>query len=203
MNTSPLTRLDDAALIARVADGDAGAFEALYDRYRSQAFGLALRLTRRPGTAEEVTQDAFLALWRKAARFDPGRGSLSSWLLTFVRHRAIDALRSGARRERSVQLEAAAERLEAPARTHEEVALREESLAARRLVKELPGDQREVIELAYFGGLSQGEIAAEVGIPLGTVKGRSRLALEKLRRSIPESGLAARGVAGGGAARAA
>ena len=187
---SRLTHLDDAALVARVADGDVRAFEALYDSYRSQAFGLALRLTRRPGTAEEVTQDAFLTLWRKAGQFDAERGSLSTWLMTFVRHRAIDALRSGARRERSVELEAAAERLEAPARTHEEVARREESLAARRLVKELPSDQREVIELAYFGGLSQGEIAAEVGIPLGTVKGRSRLALEKLRRSITDAGLA-------------
>ena len=200
---SRLTHLDDAALVARVADGDVRAFEALYDSYRSQAFGLALRLTRRPGTAEEVTQDAFLTLWRKADQFDAERGSLSTWLMTFVRHRAIDALRSGARRERSVELEAAADRLEAPARTHEEVARREESLAARRLVKELPSDQREVIELAYFGGLSQGEIAAEVGIPLGTVKGRSRLALEKLRRSITDAGLAEPELIGGGGARAA
>lgn len=200
---SRLTHLDDAALVARVADGDVRAFEALYDSYRSQAFGLALRLTRRPGTAEEVTQDAFLTLWRKAGQFDAERGSLSTWLMTFVRHRAIDALRSGARRERSVELEAAADRLEAPARTHEEVARREESLAARRLVKELPSDQREVIELAYFGGLSQGEIAAEVGIPLGTVKGRSRLALEKLRRSITDAGLAEPELVGSGGARAA
>ena len=200
---SRLTHLDDAALVARVADGDVRAFEALYDSYRSQAFGLALRLTRRPGTAEEVTQDAFLTLWRKAGQFDAERGSLSTWLMTFVRHRAIDALRSGARRERSVELEVAAERLEAPARTHEEVARREESLAARRLVKELPSDQREVIELAYFGGLSQGEIAAEVGIPLGTVKGRSRLALEKLRRSITDAGLAEPELVGSGGARAA
>ena len=200
---SRLTHLDDAALVARVADGDVRAFEALYDSYRSQAFGLALRLTRRPGTAEEVTQDAFLTLWRKAGQFDAERGSLSTWLMTFVRHRASDALRSGARRERSVELEAAADRLEAPARTHEEVARREESLAARRLVKELPSDQREVIELAYFGGLSQGEIAAEVGIPLGTVKGRSRLALEKLRRSITDAGLAEPELVGGGGARAA
>ena len=200
---SRLTHLDDAALVARVADGDVRAFEALYDSYRSQAFGLALRLTRRPGTAEEVTQDAFLTLWRKADQFDAERGSLSTWLMTFVRHRAIDALRSGARRERSVELEAAADRLEAPARTHEEVARREESLAARRLVKELPSDQREVIELAYFGGLSQGEIAAEVGIPLGTVKGRSRLALEKLRRSITDAGLAEPELVGSGGARAA
>ena len=192
MTTAQLTGLDDAALVARVANGEVRAFELLYDRYRAQAFGLALRLTRRPGTAEEVTQDAFLSLWRKAGHYDPRRGSLPTWLLTFVRHRAIDSLRSGARRERDVELDGAADRLEARDRTDDVVAAREASRDARRLVEELPADQREVIELAYFRGMTQGEIAAEVGIPLGTVKGRSRLALEKLRRSVTtESPLAA------------
>ena len=194
MARTQLRDLDDAALVARVADGDARAFEALYDRHRSQAFGLAVRLTRRPGVAEEVTQDAFMALWRKAGMFDPARGSLSTWLLTFVRHRAIDSLRSDARRGASVELESAAERLEASERTDDEVADREQSRNARRLVTELPQEQRQVIELAYFGGLTQGEIAARVGIPLGTVKGRSRLALEKLRRSVTgDSALVAQG----------
>jgi RNA polymerase sigma-70 factor (ECF subfamily) len=184
MTNSQLTGLDDPALVARVADGDAHAFEALYDRYRSRAFGLAVRLTRRRSIAEEVTQDAFVNLWRNAGSYDPARGNLGSWLLTFVRHRAIDSLRSGRRRERDVELEGVAERLEAPGRTDEEVSRREESLGARRLLEKLPADQREVIELAYFGGLSQSEIATKVGIPLGTVKGRSRLALERLRRSV-------------------
>ena len=111
-----------------------------------------------------------------------------------MRHRAIDSLRSAGRRERNVELESAAERLEARDRTDDEVEGREEARHARQLVKELPADQREVIELAYFGGMTQGEIAAKVGIPLGTVKGRSRLALEKLRRSVAsESPLAASG----------
>ena len=194
MTTALLSRLDDTALLAHVADGDVAAFEALYDRYRAQAFGLAVRMTRRPGVAEEVTQDAFLTLWRKASHYDPARGSLATWLLTFVRHRAIDSLRSSARREHDVELESAADRLEAPERTHEEVTRRERSQTARRLVDDLPSDQREVIELAYFGGLTQGEIATEVGVPLGTVKGRSRLALEKLRRSVTaDSALAASG----------
>ena len=184
MPNAQLTDLDDCALVARVADGDVRAFETLYDRHRAQAFGLAVRLTGRRGSAEEVTQDAFLGLWRKAGNYDPGRGSVRAWLLTFVRYRAIDSLRSGARRERNVDLDSAAERLEAPDRTDDVVEGREESRHARRLVKELPADQREVIELAYFGGMTQGEIAAKVGIPLGTVKGRSRLALEKLRRSV-------------------
>ena len=194
MTNAQLTDLDDGALVARVAAGDMRAFETLYDRYRAQAFGLAVRLTHRRGTAEEVTQDAFLTLWRKASHYDPRRGRVGPWLLTFVRHRAIDSLRSGARRERTVELESAAERLEAPDRTDDVVAAREQSRDAHRLVKELPAEQREVIELAYFGGMTQGEIAAKVGIPIGTVKGRSRLALEKLRRSVTtESPLAASG----------
>ena len=181
-------QLEDTVLVARVASGDVRAFEALYDRYRAQAFGLAVRLTRRLGVAEEVTQDAFLTLWRKASHYDPARGSVATWLLTFVRHRAIDSLRSGARGEHNVELESAADRLEAPERTDEAVAGLEESRTTRRLVKELPSDQREVIELAYFAGLTQGEIAAEVGVPLGTVKGRSRRALEKLRRALTVDG---------------
>ena len=191
MTVTPPTQMDDSELVALVAEGQVPAFEALYDRHRAQAFGLAMRITRRPGIAEEVTQDAFLNLWRKADHFDPARGSLGSWLLTFVRHRAIDALRSGARRERNVGLDGPAEHLEAPQHTHEEVAHLEDSRNAHRLVEELPDDQREVIELAYFAGLTQGEIAARVGIPLGTVKGRSRLALEKLRRSVTAESLLA------------
>ena len=194
MASAQLTDVDDGALVARVAEGDVRAFETLYDRYRAQAFGLAVRLTGRRGTAEEVTQDAFLTLWRKASHYDPRRGNVGPWLLTFVRHRAIDSLRSGARRERTVELESAAEHLEAPDRTDDVVSAREQSRDAQRLVKELPAEQREVIELAYFGGMTQGEIAAKVGIPIGTVKGRSRLALEKLRRSVTtESSLAASG----------
>jgi RNA polymerase sigma-70 factor (ECF subfamily) len=183
MATSLHAEADDATLLARVADGDARAFETLYDRYRARAFGLALRLTAHRGTAEEVTQDVFLKLWHGAANYDPARGSLSSWLLTFVRHRAIDMLRSGRRHERNVDLDGALG-LEAAERTDEQVEDREESRNARKMMQTLPAEQREVIELAYFAGLSQGEIATQVGIPLGTVKGRSRLALEKLRRSV-------------------
>jgi RNA polymerase sigma-70 factor, ECF subfamily len=183
MATPTHSEADDATLLAHVADGDARAFETLYDRYRARAFGLALRLTGHRGTAEEVTQDVFLKLWHGAANYDAARGSLSSWLLTFVRHRAIDMLRSGRRHERNVDL-AGALALEAAERTDEQVEDLEDSRNARKMVQTLPAEQREVIELAYFAGLSQGEIATQVGIPLGTVKGRSRLALEKLRRSV-------------------
>jgi RNA polymerase sigma-70 factor (ECF subfamily) len=184
MASSPPISLPDAALVPRVAAGDARAFETLYDRHRGQAFGLALRLTRRPVVAEEVVQDVFLSLWRKADGYDPARGSLSTWLLTAVRNRAIDALRSGARREQYLELDAVVGDLEAGDDVEETALAHERSHAARRLLTELPADQREVIELAYFGGLSQGEIAARVHVPLGTVKGRSRLALERLRRAV-------------------
>ena len=184
----------DAALVARVAAGDPRAFETLYDRYRTQAFGLALRLTRRPGVAEEVTQDVFVSLWRKAAGYDPARGSLATWLLTAVRNRAIDALRSGARREQAVDIDSLVEGLQSDERVEERVAAHEQSRAARQLLSELPVEQREVIELAYFGGLSPGEIATRVNVPLGTVKGRSRLALARLRRAVTaESPLATPG----------
>ena len=194
MSAASPTEPTDLALVARVADGDARAFETLYDRYRTQAFGLALRLTRRPGVAEEVTQDVFVALWRKAGGYDSTRGSLATWLLTAVRNRAIDALRSGSRRDQAVDIDSVLDGLQSDERVDEQVVAQEQSRAARQLLTELPAEQREVIELAYFGGLSQGEIATRVNVPLGTVKGRSRLALERLRRAVTaESPLATPG----------
>lgn len=184
MTSAQLHSLHDSELMMRVANGDVRAFEAIYDRHRGQAFGLAVRITGRWTAAEEVTQDAFLSLWRGACAYEPSRASLRTWLLTLVRNRGIDSLRSEARHGRTVQLDnPAAKCLEAPERTEEQVAHREESRHARRRLGQLPAEQREVIELAYFSGLTQAEIAAKVGIPLGTVKGRSRLAIEKLRQS--------------------
>ena len=172
----------DAALMERVAAGDARAFELVYARHHRQATSLAWRITGRAAGAEEATQDAFLALWRGASRFDPQRGSLSSWLLALVHHRSVDWLRRGAARARHEELAAqAAERLEAPERTEEQVLARFEHEQARRLVATLPAAQREVIDLAYVAGYSQTEIAARVGVPLGTVKGRARSGLRKLR----------------------
>lgn len=184
--TSPrLAKLHDSELIIRVANGDVRAFETIYDRHRGQAFGLAVRVTGRWSTAEEVTQDAFLSLWRGARNYEPSRASLKTWLLTLVRNRGIDSLRSRGRHDHTVELDnPAAEHLEAAERTEEQVTHREESRHARLLLGDLPAEQREVIELAYFSGLSQAEIAARVGVPLGTVKGRARLALEKLRQSV-------------------
>ena len=174
----------DTLLMRRVAQRDPRAFEAVYDRYRSQAFGLAMRITGRPGAAEEVIQDVFLNLWRSAAHWDPGRAGLDTWLLSMVRYRSIDVLRRAGRRSRDTPLDQLrGARLEAPERTEDEVVAREEAQHARRLLKSLPAEQREVLELAYFGGQTLAEIAAGTGAPLGTVKGRARLALEKLRSS--------------------
>jgi len=168
----------------RVAEGDSRAFEAIYDRHHRQAYALARRITGGDGGAEEVTQDAFLALWRGASKFDPERASLSTWFLALVRHRGIDWLRRGAARPRLRGLaEGAAERIEAPERTEEQVMAIQEHDRALRLVAELPPEQREVIRLTYLAGYTQTEIAARVGVPLGTVKGRARLGLSKLRHS--------------------
>ena len=192
MTSSGLAALHDSELMIRVANGDARAFEAIYDRHRAQAFGLAVRVTGRRSTAEEVTQDAFLSLWRSARDFQPGRASLKTWLLTLVRNRGIDSLRSQVRHENTVDIDSpVAGHLEAAERTAEQVTQMEESRHARLLLGDLPAAQREVIELAYFGGLSQVEIAGEVGIPLGTVKGRARLGLEKLRQSVETESLLA------------
>ena len=136
------------------------------------------------GGAEEATQDAFLSLWRGASSFDPERGSLATWLLTLVRYRSIDWLRRGTHRALHQELtQDAVERIEAPERTDEQVLAIQEHDRARRLVAELPPEQREVIDLAYFAGYTQTEIAARVGIPLGTVKSRARLGLLKLRQA--------------------
>ena len=181
---TPYAAQTDEELMGRVAEGDARAFAAIYDRHHRQAYSLARRITGRTGGAEDATQDAFFSLWRGASRFDAKRGRLTPWLFTLVRHRSIDLLRRGAPQAAEQHLsESAAERIEAPERTEEQVFAIHESERTRRLVAELPPEQREVIDMAYFAGYTQTEIAARVGVPLGTVKGRARLGLEKLRVS--------------------
>ena len=187
-----LTTTTDEELVARVAAGDVRAFEAIYHRYHRQALSLAGRITNRAGGAEEATQDAFVSLWRGAASFDPERASLRTWLLALVRYRSIDSLRRGTSRALHQEgMADAVERIEAPERTEEQVIAIHEYDEARRLVAKLPPEQREVIDLAYVAGYTQSEIAAKVGVPIGTVKGRTRLGLRKLRRAaVCESDLA-------------
>ena len=195
MQTPRLTKLEDHDLVLRAADGDVRAFEAIYDRYSAQAFGVAMRVTGCRSAAEEATQDAFVGVWRAAHRYDASRGTLKTWILSMTRNRSIDCLRRAARHDRDVELdEVRVRRLEAAERTEEQVAEREESRHTRQLLLCLPTNQRQVIELAYFQGLTQTEIAEHVGAPLGTVKGRQRLALTRLHQKLagrPEVALTA------------
>jgi len=174
---------EDGALMARVASGDVAALGVLYDLYAGQALGLARRILGDPGRAEEVVQDAFVAAWRRAASYNADRGAARAWLLGIVHHRAIDRLRVGRGLPPTGELP---ESLEAGVDVWREVSA---GLDRRRIVealRTLPAVQREAIDLAFFGGLTQVEIAERLDQPLGTVKGRIRLGLTKLRRLLAE-----------------
>lgn len=176
---------DDQYLVQRVAAGEIDAFETLYDRHSARALNLAMRITGRPRAAEEVTQDAFLGLWRSASAYDAGKGTPGTWLLSIVRNRSIDWLRREARHDRDVEIdERLLDHLEALERTDQRAITHETQREARQLLLGLPVEQRRVIELTYFRGLSHREIAAKIGIPLGTVKGRQRLALLKMHQAL-------------------
>jgi RNA polymerase sigma-70 factor (ECF subfamily) len=183
-----LRALADEELMVQMAGGDADAFDLIYERHADAAFSLAYRISGSRVAAEEVAQDAFLALWRNGSRYEPSRGSVRNWILGIVHNRAIDALRRAVRHEsRRAGDEGLAERLVAPDRTDLEVGRREEAGEVRGLLGELPSDQRRVIELAYFAGFTHTQIAEMLTIPVGTVKGRMRLGLEKLRSRIDMS----------------
>ena len=167
-----------------MASADARAFEVLYQRHATAAYSLAYRIMGTAGAAEDVTQDAFLSAWRAGANYNPARGSVRTWLLSIVHHRAIDALRrKNPRERREVEGTGIVERVESTQRTDEEVANRQEAASLRSLLARLPVEQRQAVELAYFGGFTHTEIAELLDVPLGTIKGRMRLALDKLRSS--------------------
>jgi RNA polymerase sigma-70 factor (ECF subfamily) len=182
-----LRRLADRELIALARDGSADAFEVIYDRHSTVAYSLASRICGRGADAEDVVQAAFLSLWRGRGRFDPGRGEVRSWLLGIVHNSAIDRLRRTAVHERRrAGGEGIEERLEAPERTDEEAQAREQAAVVRRAVETLPDEQRKVIELAYFDGLTHTQIAAKLEQPVGTIKGRMRLGLLKLHAQLAD-----------------
>jgi RNA polymerase sigma-70 factor (ECF subfamily) len=153
--------------------------EALYDAHHRQAIGLAYRILGDLGEAEEVVQEAFLSAWRSGHTYDPSRGSAQTWILSMVRNRSIDVLR--ARRRRPVQ--PLAEGVDPPDATDvpAQAASNLDAASARAALDALPPEQKQVIELAYFGGLSHTEIATQLAAPIGTVKGRIRLGLDRLR----------------------
>jgi RNA polymerase sigma-70 factor (ECF subfamily) len=182
-----LAALADEELMLRVQEGDSIAFSVVYDRHRTVAYSLAYRMCGRRGTADDVVQEAFLSLWKASGRYDAKRGSVRTFVLGIVHNRAIDALRrSTVHESRRASDEGIEERFEARDRTDAEVARRDEAAEVRSAIDELPADQQKVIELAYFGGFTHSEIAEMIDTPLGTVKGRMRLGLEKLRASLGE-----------------
>jgi RNA polymerase sigma-70 factor (ECF subfamily) len=183
-----LRELADEDLMQLVADGQPRAFEVIFDRHSGAAFSLAYRMCGRRAMAEDVVQEAFLSLWRSGARYDRRRGSVRTWILGVVHNRAIDAFRRGVVREsRNVPDDGLAEQLPARERTEDEAVRRDEASRVREALGELPADQRQVIELAYFGGFSHSEISEMLALPAGTVKGRMRLGLTKMRMALGQS----------------
>ena len=176
--------------VTRLRRGEVDALAAVYDLYGALAFSVALRVLGDRQKAEDVTQEAFLNLWKNADHFDPTKGSLRAWLLTMVRNRAIDALRGqGARNRAELPLiESRAVDIQSGDPWHA-VAAGMEAQAVREAMASLPAEQRQVVELAYYGGYTHREIARVVRLPLGTVKGRMRLALEKLQSYLVGRGL--------------
>ncbi len=186
--SSKAERLADEELMPLIGEQDPGAFEVFYDRHGGVAYSLAYRIVGERGAAEDVIQEAFISIWRSGARYDPARGSVRSWMLGIVRNRAIDLLRSKAGRGPKLDFDddSILEHRPAAELTEAEALHRETGRELRGALEELPGEQSKVIELAYFGGFSHSEIATMLDVPLGTVKGRMRLGLEKIRGELAE-----------------
>jgi RNA polymerase sigma-70 factor, ECF subfamily len=181
-----VSNADDVALIRRMVEADETALGALYDRWARSLYSLVLHLLRDPDEAEDVVEETFWQAWRKADSYEPARGAVSTWLLTIGRRKALDRLRAKKRhREDPIGNDRTFADIASPSpdpsQDVEGSELREHVRAALR---ELPAEQREVLELGYFNGLSQTEIADATGQPLGTVKTRMRLAMQKLREPL-------------------
>ncbi|MGH2907432.1 MAG: RNA polymerase sigma factor [Solirubrobacterales bacterium] len=188
--SSTLQALADEDLIALAQRGELDAFEQLYERHKRAAYSLARRIVGGDGNADDVVQETFISVWRSIERYDPKRASVRTWLMRIVHRRAIDALRSQmVHLKRRADGEGLAEGVEAKEPTPDAVAVQhDESSVVHGVLEDLPGDQRKVIELAYFNGFTHSEIAEMLDVPLGTIKGRMRLGLEKMRTTLEESG---------------
>ena len=186
----PVTRsfahLSDEAVVALVARSDELALAELYDRFGRVAYGLALRVLRDDKLAEDAVQEGFLAAWRNADRFVPERGKASTWVLTLVHRRAVDLVRGEERR----RAEPLSEQTEAgrSESAEEDAWLRFERERVQSALKQLPDQQREALELAYYGGFSQSELAERLGQPVGTIKSRMFSGLARLRELLAEPG---------------
>ena len=181
-----LAHMSDEALLALVSRADEAALGELYDRYGRVAYGLALRIVRDRALAEDAVQEAFLAVWRSAGTFLSEQGKPSTWMLTLVHRRAVDLVRREERRRTETLDEVAHPTGEA---TDEEAWLRAQRQVVQEALRKLPPDQREAIELAYYGGFTQSELAERLGQPLGTIKSRMFTGLKRLRELLAEAGL--------------
>jgi RNA polymerase sigma-70 factor, ECF subfamily len=181
-------RLADEELMPWIGRKDPEAFEVFYDRHGGAAFSLAYRILGERGAAEDCIQEAFISIWRSGGKFDAARGSVRSWTLSIVRNRAIDVLRSKAGKAPKMTFDddEILESRPSGQLTDEEAMRHETATEVRGALSQLPDDQSKVIQLAYFGGFSQSEIAGMLNVPLGTVKGRMRLGLEKIRGELAE-----------------
>jgi RNA polymerase sigma-70 factor (ECF subfamily) len=188
MNRDAMRKLADEDLMTLVERKDPAAFEVLYDRHGGAAYSLAHRIVGDQQAAEDVTQEAFLSIWRSGARFDAARGSVRSWTLGVVRNRSIDALRRQAGKAPKLDFDDDATLDVQPAEelTDAEAIRRETATRVRGAMRTLPEEQSQVIGLAYFAGFTHSEIAQMLSVPLGTVKGRMRLGLEKIRLALAE-----------------
>jgi RNA polymerase sigma factor (sigma-70 family) len=180
-----LAHLSDEALLALVARRDEAALAALYDRFGRVAYGLAVRVLRDRSLAEDAVQEAFMTVWRTADRYVASRSKASSWILTFVHRRAVDLVRREERR-RAEPLEHAPAGDSAPS-SDEEAWLRLRRERVQQALHALPDQQREALELAYFGGFTQSELAERLGEPLGTIKSRMFTGLARLRELLDET----------------
>jgi len=177
----------DRDLVLRIGTGDQEAFRGLFGRYAPSAKALALRVVRQSNLAEEIVQEAFMALWKNPDGYDQQRGSVKSWLMGTVHHRAVDLVRREEAHRRRAQRsipEALATEPDPAEQVVQEVGAPEEREAVRAALGDLPAEQQQVIELMYFGGRSQSQIAAELGLPLGTVKSRTLLGMRRLRGAL-------------------
>ena len=179
--------LADEEVMQLIADGNPDAFELLYDRHGGPAFSLAYRMSGNRVGAEDIVQEAFLSIWRSRVRYQRDRGSVRTWILGIVHHRGIDGLRRNTvHQKRRASAEGIEEWKEAPDRTDVQAIQSDEAQTVRAALRTLPEQQGRVIQLAYFGGFTHTQIAEMLDMPVGTVKGRMRLGLEKLRRTLTE-----------------
>lgn len=184
-SAAPLRASDDLAIVRRMVAGEPEALAELYDRFAPLVLAVARRILGAAGDAEEVLQEAFLQVWNQAERYDAGRSSVSTWLVLIARTRALDRLRSRGARDRT----AAAAAAEPPppdtsSRLDEHVLHRERRRRVKEVLSAIPEEQRRVLELAFYEGLSQSEISTRTGTPLGTVKTRALLGMKKLREAL-------------------